>query len=257
MWRAWEIGIHTFPKVWVVLWFSSRFLSYGLLHHMENIWMIPSIRHSTEKCSKHTHWRELGKLPHILWEERKKLVSILFPKYGWFSSIRWPSCNMLYRMGNAWLFQSIFHSLGKFIKVHPMRENWNIYSHTFSQVRLFLFMKFLPYGILHEIIWYSSSHENLGYRYPYFFKVIRPSVPSNFHPMVYYIPWMVHVFSHKFHLAWLNSVKHLYNMGRTWNTDIHKFLRLCVLFRQTPVSCNTKKRHPISTLCSECISFHK
>ena len=48
--RTWEIGTHTFPIVWVL--FSIRFPSYGILHHMGNAWVSPSISHSIGKCSE-------------------------------------------------------------------------------------------------------------------------------------------------------------------------------------------------------------
>ena len=48
--RAWEIGTHVFPKVW---YFSYiRFPFYGILYHMRNAWLFPSISNSTGKCSK-------------------------------------------------------------------------------------------------------------------------------------------------------------------------------------------------------------
>ena len=82
----------------------------------------------------------------------------------------------------AWkfkLFKSISHSMGKCSKAHPMGENWNIDTHTFSQSMAILFREI-------STLWYSTSHEkclgfingktqqnpsfnkNLGYRYPYF-----------------------------------------------------------------------------------------
>ena len=76
--------------------------------------------------------------------------------------------------------------------------------------------------------------KNLGYRYPYF-QVIRPPVPSNFHPMVYYVPWMMHAFLYEFSVACLNSVKHSYQIqnsyqiGRTWYIDTHTFLKIWVI----------------------------
>ena len=102
--------------------FFIRFLSYGILHHMENAWGFPSISHNIGKHSK-THPVETA------WV----LLSNFFPKYWWFSSIRLPSCRMFYRVGNAWLFQLISHSSGKCSKAHPMGETWNIDTHTFSQ----------------------------------------------------------------------------------------------------------------------------
>ena len=50
MGKAWEISSHTFSIVWVL--FSIRFLSCGILHHMRNAWVSPSISYSTGKCNK-------------------------------------------------------------------------------------------------------------------------------------------------------------------------------------------------------------
>ena len=50
--RTWEIGTHTFPIVWVL--FSHFVASHGILHHTRNVWVSPSISHSTEKYNK-TH----------------------------------------------------------------------------------------------------------------------------------------------------------------------------------------------------------
>ena len=114
----------------------------------------------------------------------------------------------------AWkfkLFKSISHSMGKCSKAHPMGENWNIGTHTFSQSMAILFREI-------STLWYSTSHEkclgfingktqqnpsfnkNLGYRYPYFFQFICPA-PPNLHPMLHYIRWMIHVFSPEFPVA--------------------------------------------------------
>lgn len=46
------IGNHTFPKVWV--FFFHQIPSNGILYHMRNTWLFPSICHSMRKCSK-TH----------------------------------------------------------------------------------------------------------------------------------------------------------------------------------------------------------
>ena len=45
-----------------------RFPSDGILHHMGNAWVSPSIFHSTGKCSK-----------TLVWGKPAKLVLILFP----------------------------------------------------------------------------------------------------------------------------------------------------------------------------------
>ena len=49
-WRTWEIGTHTFLMVWAL--FLIRFPCYGILHHVGNAWVSPSIYHILGKCSK-------------------------------------------------------------------------------------------------------------------------------------------------------------------------------------------------------------
>ena len=51
--KAWEIGFHTFFHSMSVF-FTIRFPSCGILHHMKNAWASPSISHSTGK-SNNTH----------------------------------------------------------------------------------------------------------------------------------------------------------------------------------------------------------
>ena len=48
--KAWEIGSHTFPIVWKLS--TIRFPSCGILHHMRNGSVSPSISHSTWKSNK-------------------------------------------------------------------------------------------------------------------------------------------------------------------------------------------------------------
>ena len=48
--RFWEISTHAFAIVWA--FFPIRFPSHGILRHLENGWVSPSIFHSTGKWSK-------------------------------------------------------------------------------------------------------------------------------------------------------------------------------------------------------------
>ena len=52
MGKVWEIDPHTFPIVWV--FFPIRFPSNGILYHMENARVSPSISQTTGKGNK-TH----------------------------------------------------------------------------------------------------------------------------------------------------------------------------------------------------------
>ena len=92
---------------------------------------------------------------HIAWGEPGKLVPILFPKKGRFSTIRFPSCGMLYRMEHAWRFQSISRSMEKCSKTH-----WTELRTQFSrgrELRTFSHRMAIPF---HEIstLWYSIRH---------------------------------------------------------------------------------------------------
>ena len=116
-----------------------------MLHHTVNAWSFSSISYSIKKYSK-TH--PLG----TAWE----LVSTHFQNYGWFSSIWFPSCGMLYCMGNAWLFQSISHSMGKCSKAHTIGEILNLDTNTFSQSMTFPFRKVFTLWYF-EMFWFSHE----------------------------------------------------------------------------------------------------
>ena len=76
-------------------------------------------------------WENSGKSIEL--GEAGKLVPIFSPKYGYFSSIRFPSYGVLYQMRNAWLFPSIFNSTGNVLQNPPCEL-----SGCFSTVLLFL-----------------------------------------------------------------------------------------------------------------------
>ena len=115
-------------------YFSSiRFPSFGILYHMENAWLLPSIsNHGTHFSHSIGDFFPVGShpivyfiiykmhdFPHqfpIAWKnavksikfgEPGKLVPIFSPTYGYISSIRFQSFGILYHMENAWLFPSI------------------------------------------------------------------------------------------------------------------------------------------------------
>ena len=105
--RTWEIGIHTFPIVWLLFPLDSHSMVYfiiceihGFPHQFPVAWenAVTSI--------------ELG--------EPRKLVPIFYLTYGYFSSIRFTFYGILcYHMGNTWFFPSkstlwplwFFHSI--------------------------------------------------------------------------------------------------------------------------------------------------
>ena len=80
------------------------------------------------------------------------LIPILSPKYGCSISIRFLLCGILYHMGNARVFPSISHSIGKCSKSHPMGNTWQIDTRSFTKVQELLFPQ-IP------MLWHTSSQE--------------------------------------------------------------------------------------------------
>ena len=134
--------LFSFPK------YGCLFLSYDILHHMINTWVLPSKSHSVGRCSKLTHWREL-----------RKLVPIHFPKYGWFSSIKFRSYGLQHHKGNAWVFPSISHILEKVTKPILYKNPAKMVPLVFLEYTCFCCSRFLPYGMLYhmENTWVFSS----------------------------------------------------------------------------------------------------
>ena len=89
--------------------FSIRFRFYGILYHMGKAWISPTIPIAQENKARSIELREPG-----------KLVPILFPKYGYFFFIRFPSYSIFYHTGNAQFFPSISHSIEKCSKTHTV-----------------------------------------------------------------------------------------------------------------------------------------
>ena len=106
------MGTHNFPKLWVllfhqipILWLgkSSKSTHWGKPEKLVPI-LFPkcgSFKSDSQVMvcfiTREIHWYThqypmvLEKaLKPILWEEPRKLVSILSPKYGWFSYIKFP-----------------------------------------------------------------------------------------------------------------------------------------------------------------------
>ena len=94
-------------------------------------------------------WEKAGE--SIEWEKPVKFVRgkiLQNPSYvenlrNWFSyfsivccffPIGCPSYGIFHHMGNVWIFSSVFHSMRKGSKTHPMRKTWGIGYHTFSIV---------------------------------------------------------------------------------------------------------------------------
>ena len=102
----------------------------------------------------------------ILWEEPRKLVPILFPKYRCFYPIRFLSYGALYHMENA------------------------------------LDVKISCHGKMHQN---TSCGKSLGHWYQYFSQSTRGSLPSDFHPVVCFIVWEMPGFFSQFFIACENA----------------------------------------------------
>ena len=100
-----------------------RFLFYGVLHHIGNMWVSSSTSHSIGKWSK-TH--QMGKA----WKIGTHAFSIAWVLF----SIKFPSCGILHHMGNAGVSLPISHCTRKCNKAHRMGRTWEIGTHTFSIV---------------------------------------------------------------------------------------------------------------------------
>ena len=87
-------------------------------------------------------------IKRMVWGMSGKLILILFPQYGWFFPIRFPSYGILQKMGNAWVSLSISHSTRKCNKTHRMGRTWEIGAPTFPIVWA-LFFHQIP--ILHHM----------------------------------------------------------------------------------------------------------
>ena len=84
--RAWEIGTHTFHKVWIL--FSTRFPSYVMSYSIENAWLafshqftIASIPDTLELKANHIKRRRGGGCNFIKKEEYKYTLGKSLPPY--------------------------------------------------------------------------------------------------------------------------------------------------------------------------------
>ena len=160
----WEIGTHIFPIVWVIL--PHTIPSLCILHQMGNAWVSLSICHSTGKYNK-TH--RMGRT----WE----IGTPTFPVVWALFSIRFPFYSMLHHMGNAYVFSLISHNMGKDSQTYRMKKVWEIGSGKYPT-------KPIVCGEPGKLVLILSP------QYGCFF-------PLGFHPMVYFIPWEMHGFSHQ------------------------------------------------------------
>ena len=111
---------------------------------------------------------EMNGLPHkfptvrenvakpIVWGKSGKLILILFPQYGGFFPIKFPSYGILHHMGNTWVFSPNFpqHS-----ETYQMGNAWKIASLIFSIKWVTFSIRFPSCHVLHHMgnAWVSSS----------------------------------------------------------------------------------------------------
>ena len=117
--------------------FAIRFPFCGILHHMENAWVSPSIFHSSIKSKKPT-----------VWERTWEIVTHTFPTVKVLFSHR---ITTIYHMGNAWVSPSISHSIGKCSEIHRIGRAWEIGNQTLPKVWVLFFNQI-------SILWYTLPH---------------------------------------------------------------------------------------------------
>ena len=153
-----------------------------------------------------------------------------------------------------------------------MGENWNIDTHTFSRSVAILFHKI-------STLWYSKSRDkcssfpmnfslngnmqqNPSYNKNLSIPILLPSYFS-FGSIEFPSYDILHsmdgtcVFT-RISRSMVKFSERPYQMVRTWNIDTHTFLKIWVI---SPPSSSRrmkywKKRHPIFTIFSQCVSFH-
>ena len=83
--------------------------------------------------------------------EPEKLVLMLSTQYGCFFPVRFSSYGILHHMGDAQVFYSVSHSMGKCSKTHQIMKVWEIGSHTFFIAWVLFSIRFQSSGRLHHM----------------------------------------------------------------------------------------------------------
>ena len=177
---------------------------------------------------------------------------------------------MLHHMGNAWVSSSIFHSTGKCNKTHRMGRTWEIgeknsyisrgmdavfsvdshfmvwfitwerqvFSHQFpitwektaTLTEWGKLGKLVPGNILQNPLYV----ENLGNWHSYFFHIMGANIffPLDSHPMVYFIAWKPHGFSHQISHS-IRNVSKTHQNGKAWEIGFLTFSIKLMVFSIT------------------------
>ena len=99
--------------------FPINFPQYRIMHVFSHQFPV-----TWEKTAKPTKWGKPGKLvPGNICKTYRMRGTWKIGTHTFFIvwvvfSIRFPSYGMLHHMGNAWVFSSIFHSIGKDSETH-------------------------------------------------------------------------------------------------------------------------------------------
>ena len=76
--EMWDTDTHIFPEIWLLFSHSHS----GILHHMRNAYVFPSISHSMEKCSRSCPKERTWDIDTHTSPKLRSLCSIKFPSYG-------------------------------------------------------------------------------------------------------------------------------------------------------------------------------
>ena len=95
----------------------------------------------------------------IVWGKPGKLVIILFPKYGYFYPIRFPSYGILHYVGNARVFPSISHNInsrhaGTKSKIYQKKKKTWVLSYQKREIQIDIRQK---YTTLHKIFYIFNN----------------------------------------------------------------------------------------------------
>ena len=180
MGRTWEVGTHTVLIVWV---FFSPSNSHPMVYFI--IWEMHGFSHQFPIVQENA-------TKPIIWGGPGKLVLTIFPWYGCFCPIWFPSCGILHYMGNAWVFPSISHSTGKCTKTQ--RKAWEIGNSYFS-------------------------HSMGAFLQP------------DSHHVIYFITWEMLRFHHQSSVSHsIGKCSEIHRIERAWEIGTHTFPKVWVLF---------------------------
>ena len=152
---------------------------------------------------------QYGKMKQNLWYEESLRNWYLYYSYSMcaFFPIRFSFYGILYHMGNACVFSSNFHNMGKDSQTHQMVKPEKLFPSNILQKasnveNLENFYSHFPHSMQDQKSQRNLlNEEGLGNWLPYFFHKIGEFFSLDFHPVVYFLIWEMHDFSHQFLIA--------------------------------------------------------